>query len=168
LLPDYGVRVVFQASPTLGETLIKLTVTDTGGLAASDTVRVITTDKPILAIVAGGPEIVGPGERITYTLTITNRGVNPATGVVVNNTLPAGATYVSGSGGTLSGNVVSWTLADLPANGGVAQVQYAVTSSLGVINKNYGATCSNCIPATGTVEVWTNASKLYFPLIIKN
>jgi len=166
--PDYGSRVTFNASPALGETIVGLTVTDTGGLTDADTVSVISTDKPILSIVAGGPETVGPGELITYTLTITNRGVSTATQVVVNNTLPERATYVSGSGGTLlPNNVVSWTLASLAKDGGTSQVQYAVTSVGGIINKDYNATCADCISAVGTVEVRTNMIDLYLPIIMK-
>jgi uncharacterized repeat protein (TIGR01451 family) len=167
-LPDYNAQVTFQASSTLGETsVINLTVTDTGGLTDADTVSVITTDKPILSIMADGPETVGPGELITYTFTITNRGVKQATWVEVNNTLPDGATYVSGSGGTLTGNIVSWTLANLAENGGTAQVQYAVTAVGGVINKDYSTTCTGCISAVGSVEVRTNMKDLYFPIIMK-
>jgi uncharacterized repeat protein (TIGR01451 family) len=168
LVPDFGSRVIFNASSTLGETVVELTVTDTGGLTDTDTVSVITTDQPILSIVADGPETVGPGELITYTLTITNRGVNPAAQVVVTNTLPSGATYVSGSGGTLiPGNVISWTLGTLAENGGSAQVQYAVTAVGGIVNKNYSAFCTNCIPAVGTVQVRTNMADLYLPIIMK-
>jgi hypothetical protein len=70
-------------------------------------------------------------------------------------------------GGTLLGSVVSWTLDILHENGDVEQVQYAVTADGGLINKEYSATCDGCIPAVGTVAVWTNAEILYFPVIFK-
>ena len=62
------------------------------------------------------------GNPITYYLTITNTSATTAaTNVVVNDTLPAGISFVSaGSGGALSGtNVVSWTIASISTNGNV-------------------------------------------------
>ena len=39
------------------------------------------------------------GERITYTLTVSNAGPDAASGVIVRDQLPAGLTWVSDSGG---------------------------------------------------------------------
>jgi uncharacterized repeat protein (TIGR01451 family) len=39
------------------------------------------------------------GQNVTFTLTATNNGPNAATGVVLNDLLPAGLTYVSDDGG---------------------------------------------------------------------
>ncbi len=44
------------------------------------------------------PNAVTAGERLTYTLLITNTGPSPATAVVVTDTLPAGTSFVSGAG----------------------------------------------------------------------
>ncbi len=163
--PDDAGRVFFDAPSAPGQGSIALTVTDPGGLTDVDSTTVVVTDKPILAIVAAGPEQTAPGELITYTLTVTNLGITAASQVVVSNKLPDGAIYVAG--GTLSGDTVSWTLSDLPANNGMDQVQYAVTAVGGLVNDDYAATCGDCIPAVGSVAVWTNATKLYFPLIMK-
>jgi uncharacterized repeat protein (TIGR01451 family) len=48
-----------------------------------------------MAVTATGPSSVTAGTSATYTITITNNGPNPATGVVLTDTLPAGSTFVS-------------------------------------------------------------------------
>ena len=41
------------------------------------------------------PDPVTVGASLIYTVTVTNSGPDTATGVVVTDTLPAGATFVS-------------------------------------------------------------------------
>ncbi|HEV7766589.1 MAG TPA: hypothetical protein VGQ76_16425 [Thermoanaerobaculia bacterium] len=44
------------------------------------------------------PDPVAPGQQLTYTITVTNSGVGPTSGVVVNDTLPAALTNVVTAG----------------------------------------------------------------------
>ncbi|MEC9050846.1 MAG: choice-of-anchor A family protein [Actinomycetota bacterium] len=54
------------------------------------------------------------GDQVTYTLTVTNQGTAPATGVVVRDDLPSGVTYVSSSPGcSLAGSVLTCAVGDL-------------------------------------------------------
>ena len=48
-----------------------------------------------VAVTVTGPSSVTAGTNATYTVRVTNNGPNPATGVVLTDTLPAGATFVS-------------------------------------------------------------------------
>ena len=50
-----------------------------------------------LAISASGPATSTVGSPVSYTLTATDNGPGPATGVTVTDTLPAGSTYFSSS-----------------------------------------------------------------------
>ncbi|MEM7034064.1 MAG: trypsin-like serine protease, partial [Chloroflexota bacterium] len=81
---------------------------------------------PALSISLDGPATAIVNTPITYTITVTNTGLD-ATNVVITNVLPAGAHYVSG--GTLIGNVVSWTLPSLSASDGPQQVSYVLTAT---------------------------------------
>lgn len=55
---------------------------------------------------------VNPGDRVTFTVTLSNTGPFPATGVIVSHRLPAGLTFESaspGSGGSYDPSSGNWT-----------------------------------------------------------
>jgi hypothetical protein len=76
------------------------------------TITVIVTGADVETVVSG-PKTINPGTTTSYTLTTFNNGIETATNVIPTLTLPAGATYVSG--GTLSGNTVSFPQTTLTA-----------------------------------------------------
>ena len=54
-----------------------------------------------------------PGTTVTYTITLTNEGPNPATGVIAQDKLPAGVTFVSSTGdGSYDAATGKWDLSD--------------------------------------------------------
>ncbi len=64
-----------------------------------------------MAIGKTGPASVVASSNYTYSVSITNFGPSSASGVVVTDTLPAGLTFVSASGGGVnSGGSVHWAL----------------------------------------------------------
>jgi len=79
-----------------------------------------------VAVSVSGPSSVTAGTTgVTYTVTVTNNGPNPASGVVLTDTLPAGSTFVSmtqSSGGDAftsgqSGGTVTQTASAAIASG---------------------------------------------------
>ena len=72
------------------------------------------------------------GDNVTFTLTINNAGPSTATGVVVNDLLPSGYTYVSDNGG---GSYVSgtgiWTVGSLTNGGNTALAIVATVNATG-------------------------------------
>jgi uncharacterized repeat protein (TIGR01451 family) len=75
-----------------------------------------------VSIAKGAVKTVKTGKQLTYTIQVTNNGPNPASTVVVNDTLPLGTTFFSltnpgatctplfvGSTGTLSCSYASLT-----------------------------------------------------------
>ena len=73
--------------------------------------------------------VVHPGDTVTYTITLSNAGLVPNTGVTVTDAVPAGTTYVASSasdGGTLNGGILTWTGLTVPAQGSKA-VSFSVT-----------------------------------------
>jgi uncharacterized repeat protein (TIGR01451 family) len=94
-----------------------------------------------------GPDPVYADATLVYTLSVSNAGPSPASGVVVTDSLPAGAAYVGGAGAgwtvTQSSGVVTATRPNLavgaapdivitltaPANGGTIVNTAGVTSA---------------------------------------
>jgi uncharacterized repeat protein (TIGR01451 family) len=74
------------------------------------------------------PDPVGTNSTLTYTVTVSNAGPSPATGVVLTDTLPAGVTFVSASPVCgIVGLTVTCNLGTV-ASGGSSPVTIAVTS----------------------------------------
>jgi uncharacterized repeat protein (TIGR01451 family) len=46
---------------------------------------------------AGTPTYLKPGEKVTYTITLTNSGSSPATAITVTDVIPSNLTYVAGT-----------------------------------------------------------------------
>ncbi|NPA31843.1 MAG: DUF11 domain-containing protein, partial [Chloroflexi bacterium] len=73
------------------------------------------------------PATAGPGDTVTFTLTVSNNGPNDATGVEVTDQLPGGYAYVSDdSGGAYDSGTGVWTVGDL-ANGASATLTITAT-----------------------------------------
>lgn len=104
-----------------------------------------SNDSAVAGVVAGGggtpqadlglqktdsPDPVRAGQNLSYTLVVTNRGPNDATGVTLTDPLPAGVSYVSASasqGGCGGTSTVTCLLGALPA-GNSATVSVVVTA----------------------------------------
>ena len=69
-----------------------------------------------------------PGQRVTYTLTLTNNGPGVATGVTASDQLPAGVAFVSAQGdGSYDSATGVWDLSDAPlAKGDVKTIAITV------------------------------------------
>lgn len=93
------------------------------------------------------PDPVTPGGTITYTVTATNNGPAPATGVTVTDTLPASVTLVSASGCTGT-TTLSCAAGDLAA-GASATVQIVVTApSAGPVSNTAAVTATSTDPVS--------------------
>lgn len=140
--------------PGAGEQFIFLGVENCGSFAADlRTLKLRTTTTPDLAITKTGPATAIAGTPITYTLTITNSGATTATGLLVLDDLPAGATYVSG--GTLTNNNVRWTIPALAGFGTVTETTYVVTAASTLTNTGYAVSATGGFSANGTTPVVT-------------
>lgn len=114
--------------------------------------RVTTVVSPLpaadVAVTKTGPAAVAAGGTITYAITVQNLGPIVATGVVVTDTLPSTASFVSASGsGTVAGNVVTWPT--IPTIGAGASQSFTVVvtaPSSGVLTNLAAATATTPDP----------------------
>jgi len=96
------------------------------GTTFNDVIGVTPAD---VSVVQFAPPNVFAGSNLTYTITVSNAGPGVASSVVAADTLPAGVTFVSASGGGAnSSGVVTWSLATLNNNTS-SNVTVTVTAS---------------------------------------
>jgi len=106
------------------------TFTDTAGVSADQTDgdltdNVATEDTTVPAVADLGvdktADIAQPnvGDRVTYTITVTNQGPADASGVVVSDPLPSGLTFVSShaSLGTYDAGIGIWSVGQIADEG---------------------------------------------------
>jgi uncharacterized repeat protein (TIGR01451 family) len=131
--------VVRVAPDTPGDTTIRdtatvaTTTTDPSPTDHSATATTAVTAPSAVAdlavAIAAAPDPVAIGQEVTYTVTVTNHGPDPATGVTLTDTLDPGATFVSTTGGvTPVGGVLTFGLGTL-ADGGSATVTIVVRAT---------------------------------------
>ncbi|NUN23169.1 MAG: DUF11 domain-containing protein [Candidatus Jettenia caeni] len=90
------------------------TASGVGGLSAESNSTTVIVKQPILAIEKTGPEKRYVGRKITYDIEVSNEGDGQAASTVIEDTIPANASFVSASnGGTFAGNTVKWNVGTL-------------------------------------------------------
>src|SRR5436309_2809840 len=103
--------------------------TNNNGSAPASRVTTVVGEIADLAVAKSEIGRASGRERVTYTITVINNGQSEASTVVVLDTLPAGATFVSASnGGTLAGGVVSWPAVATLTNGATLSRTVTVTA----------------------------------------
>lgn len=91
------------------------------------------------------PDPVAPGQQLTYTITVSNNGTGPASGVVVNDTLPGALTGVVTSGCAEDPN--GGSLCTLGTIAGGASAAYTIT---GTVSPSAPATLTNTATLSAT------------------
>jgi uncharacterized repeat protein (TIGR01451 family) len=76
------------------------------------------TSSPMLTVLASdGPDPVGAGTNLTYTLTYANGGNAVASGTILSAGVPADTTFVSASnGGVYTAGTINWSIGTLSTN----------------------------------------------------
>lgn len=109
--------VVQVTSPLVSGTLVANTalLTDTSGLTDTDmTTTTVTSSHALTLTKEAQPSVGVAGQRITYTLTYTVAGNEPAFNVVITDVLPSGVTFESCTPACGVGSgVITWSLGTL-------------------------------------------------------
>ena len=88
----------------------------------------IDNDTALTLSIDSSEDVVLSGESVQYTLTFGNRSISSVTGATLTFPVPAAATSVNSSGGTLSNGMISWNLGTLAAGEGGRRT---VTATIG-------------------------------------
>ena len=162
--------IVTHTYPAIGHYTAEILASNSRNQITATT-PITITGEPYLTISKTAPVTVAAGSRITYTLTTTNTGTADATNLIITDAIPVGAVYITG--GTKVGNVVSWAIPSLVANGGVTQATFVVTATQTITNNDYGISASGGYRITGNIEAVTvidtkTINLVYFPIVLKN
>jgi uncharacterized repeat protein (TIGR01451 family) len=110
------------------------------------------------------PQVINPGDSSTFTVSVVNQGPDDATGVVVTDTLPAGLSYVSDTGGgAYDGASGVWTIGDLAVNATVSLDIVVSGTELGTHTNVAEVTAANeqdsdSTPNDGEGDDWDDAT----------
>ena len=103
------------------------------------------------------PTVVVGSQPFTYTIAVSNTGALSATGVLVQDTLPAGTTFITASGSfspahPLAGDTVSWDIGTLPYDGTPVSVTLVLSTAppLRTFTNTATVLCDWGISATAT------------------
>lgn len=108
-----------------------------------------------LAISVSGPSSAEPDQPIEYTISLTNSTFLTFTNLVVVNTLPVGARYISGADNGPVDNKVSWTIPVLLGEEAV-QRTFVVEADHSLVNYSYFVSSDEGPTAKGRTVVVTS------------
>jgi uncharacterized repeat protein (TIGR01451 family)/MYXO-CTERM domain-containing protein len=142
-----GVAGLYEINKTTGAATLRAPFNAVGNdWEAVDCFTVPSTDLAITVVPSAARP--NPGDTLTFTVTVTNRGPHAAVGVVGTFALPAGLTYVSHTGATYAPGTGAIAVGDLAVNASVTLV-VTVTVDAGVARgSTIGAPGTVAVPAT--------------------
>jgi uncharacterized repeat protein (TIGR01451 family) len=123
---------------------------------------VTTEGQPSLTLNKSGPDSTTSAD-VSWEIVYVNGGEGPALDVVVTDTLPAGATFVSASnGGTFANGTVTWNVGDVGSNrSGILTVTVQLGSLGAYVNRaggRYGVGLSSkTVQSNDATTVFTQA-----------
>lgn len=128
-----------------GRYSVRATATGDGNLTASAEPLAVAVRKAELAAAITGPKLAYLNQKVTWTLTVANRGDAPVSNVVIRATLPPEVKVTAADGGAIGPGSVEWKLAELQPG---AQKSFALEGDAVKLAAQAGVTVSVLADAT--------------------
>ena len=109
---------------------------------------------PALTIDLVAPPTANRGGQVTYDFTLSNHSPTALSSLVLTNTLPLDALYISGGDGAPTNQVVRWSIPTLAADSSIT-VQLVVNAQQSLVNSDYRVTTKEGPTARGRAVVVT-------------
>ncbi|MEO8133758.1 MAG: DUF11 domain-containing protein [Betaproteobacteria bacterium] len=126
---------------------------------ALTSLSVLAQNANLAVTLVDSPDPVAAGQLLTYTLTVTNNGPEPATSVVLDDPIPAGTTFASvafNGGGGGSGSCTQPAAGDTGSFHCTYATFAAGASSIYTLRVNVSAGTTGTVSNTATVQSATN------------
>ncbi|WP_031446155.1 T9SS C-terminal target domain-containing protein [Arenibacter algicola] len=123
--------------PIFSTTVFTVIGTDANGCEGRDTITIVVNGISDLSLAktADNPK-PNIGEKIIFSLTLTNNGPEEATNVIVEDQIPVGYTINAiNDGGVLNGNSISWTLPSIAMGTQVLTYELIVNAPTGAVDE---------------------------------
>ncbi len=128
----------------------------TTALVTAKTATTLTVDTSITA--TSGSSVTA---SLVYGLSYQNTGDAKASAVTLTDTLPAGLSFISASGGGVnSSGTVTWNLGDIDAGGGATVQVIAMPTATGPLTNNASITCAACNTANASTTTSVGGLKV--------
>ena len=158
LEPDDSSTITLTVRGTTGGAKENAATASSGGgntfqpqASATTTIQV-----PDISVAKTGRAAMFVGNQVTYTLTATNEGDAPLTGVTITDTIPTGMSYVSSSpAGTLSDDedTVTWDIGNLAVGSSSSVTVTLKGDSVSTVTNTAGASADEGVSDSATLEV---------------
>jgi uncharacterized repeat protein (TIGR01451 family) len=127
----------------------------------------VTADLEVTQSAAPGTATIGQ-DAVTFTITVTNRGPGTASNARLTETLPAGATFVSATGGvTPSDGKLTFPLSDLATGADLTFTVVVRPRSAGTLTASATASANENDPSTDNNTAMASSSAVE-PTIVQN
>ena len=122
----------------------------------------LTVTNPVIKVVISATDVVWAGNNIEYTITVSNPGSDPLSGVTLKNALHPGTAFVSAdSTSAYASGSVTWTVGSLAPGSSVTVHLTAAADKLAkestVIPDTVNASCNEGAASSATATTTVNA-----------
>lgn len=127
-----------------------------GGLSAESDPTTIVVRQPVLTIAKSGPEKRYIDRKVTYDITVENKGDGPAASTIIEDPIPVNMSYESASeGAKVANDIVKWDLGTLQPQDSKKVSMTLRTKSLGKAKSiaTAKANCAEPVSAAVTTDV---------------